>query len=162
MNDAHLHLLVNHFPIISSIVGLLILVAGFVFKNIIVKRTALGVLIISSLMAFPANFTGEGAEHMVEELPGISHATIEEHEETAETFLLVAGFLGLLSIVTLLVDVKKFPAARILYVVVLITSIGVVVFAAQTGTTGGKIRHPEIEEGFQKASPAHSEEGTEH
>lgn len=153
MNDAHLHLLINHFPIIGPILGLLILIAGFVFKNIFVKRTALGVLIVSSLMAFPANFTGEEAEHMVEEIPGISHNTIEEHEEAAEIFILAAGLLAVLSLLTLIIDLKKLPAARILYVVVLLAAIVVVVLAAQAGTTGGKIRHPEIEEGFQKATP---------
>ena len=33
MNDAHLHLVVNHFPIIGTILGLGILIAGIVLKN---------------------------------------------------------------------------------------------------------------------------------
>jgi hypothetical protein len=37
MNDAHLHLVVNHFPIIGTILGLGTLVAGILLKNNSVK-----------------------------------------------------------------------------------------------------------------------------
>ena len=33
MNDAHLHMVVNHFPIIGTIFGLGILLAGIFMKN---------------------------------------------------------------------------------------------------------------------------------
>lgn len=154
MTDAHLHLLVNHFPIIVPILGLLVLVAGFILKNTIVKRTALGILLFGALMAFPANFTGEGAEEMIEEMPGISHDKIEAHEEAAEVFIWVAGLLGLLSAVTLFLDIKNKPIAKGMYLVVLAAAIAVLVLGKQTGTTGGEIRHPEIIKGATNASPA--------
>ena len=37
MNDAHLHMVVNHFPIIGTIFGLGILITGIVMKNNIIK-----------------------------------------------------------------------------------------------------------------------------
>jgi hypothetical protein len=40
MNDAHLHLVVNHFPIIGTIFGLGILVTGMIVKNNTLKNTA--------------------------------------------------------------------------------------------------------------------------
>ena len=38
MNGAHVHLLLNHFPIIVMIVGFLIMVGGFLFKSEILKN----------------------------------------------------------------------------------------------------------------------------
>jgi hypothetical protein len=55
MNTVHWHLLLNHLPIIGGIIGMGILVAGFVLKNNpIVKRTALGVFVFSAVFAIPA------------------------------------------------------------------------------------------------------------
>ena len=40
MNDAHLHMVVNHFPIIGTIFGLGILIAGIILKNNSAKNIA--------------------------------------------------------------------------------------------------------------------------
>ena len=87
MNDAHLHLVFNHFPIIVPIVGLLILVVGLVIKSNSVIRTAFGVFVLGAIMTFPAMYTGEGAEEIAEKLPGVTDALIETHEEKADCLL---------------------------------------------------------------------------
>jgi hypothetical protein len=48
MNDAHLHLVFNHFPIIVPIVGMIILIVGFFSNSDVVKRTALGVFVLGA------------------------------------------------------------------------------------------------------------------
>jgi uncharacterized membrane protein len=47
MNDAHLHMLVNHFPIIGTLLGLGILITGLLLKNNSVKNTAYALFIIA-------------------------------------------------------------------------------------------------------------------
>jgi uncharacterized membrane protein len=81
MNDAHLHLVFNHFPIIVPIVGILILIVGLFVKSDSVIRTAFGIFILGALMTFPAMYTGEGAEEIAEKLPDVTDAIIEAHEE---------------------------------------------------------------------------------
>ena len=49
MNDAHLHMVVNHFPIIGTIFGLGILITGIVLKNKTVKTVAYVLFIIAAL-----------------------------------------------------------------------------------------------------------------
>ena len=66
MNDAHLHLLVNHFPIIGTIFGLGILIAGIIFKNNAVKNVSYVIFIVTAIFALIAMSTGEGAEEIVE------------------------------------------------------------------------------------------------
>ena len=68
MNGVHIHLVVNHFPIITPILALLILIAGFIFKSQIVKRVAFALFIFGSLFTFAAMATGDGAEDFAEEL----------------------------------------------------------------------------------------------
>jgi len=84
MNDAHLHLVVNHFPIIGTILGLGVVVIGIVFKNKSVINTAYGLFIIAALFAVASMTTGEGAEDLVEDLPNIGKKIIHEHEVAAE------------------------------------------------------------------------------
>ena len=65
MNDAHLHLLVNHFPIIGTIFALGILIAGIFLKNNSIKNTAFILLIIATIFGAISMSTGEGAEEIV-------------------------------------------------------------------------------------------------
>ena len=54
MDGAHAHLLFNHFPIIGSILSVLVLLAGFIIKNGIVKKTAMAMIVFTAVMTVPA------------------------------------------------------------------------------------------------------------
>lgn len=142
-----MHLLLNHLPILGTLFGLLILTAGYIFKNISVKKTALGLFVLSAVMAVPAYLTGEGAEEIVENLPGVSENLMEEHEELANIFLWVVGVLGLLALGTFYADSNGKKITPILYAITLVVAIGAMIFAQQVGTSGGEIRHSEIRVG---------------
>lgn len=148
MNTAHWHLLLNHFPIISTIIGVLILVAGYLTKAIMVKRTALGVFIFGGLIAIPAFLTGEGAEEVVEDLPGVGKAIIEQHESIASVYLWAILVLGLAALFTLIMEFSKKrnhqKVAAWFYGFTLIIALGCIVLSQQVGNSGGEIRHSEI------------------
>lgn len=144
MNEAHLHLILNHFPSIGITIGLLVLIAGYLLKNPQVKATSLGIFIFSALAAIAANATGEGAEEIVERIPGISESIIHEHEEFAEQFLTLALILGGAALITLLLQWRKIKFATYGYILVLILAISCLVSAYYVGVTGGEIRHTEI------------------
>lgn len=144
MNQAHLHLLLNHLPILGTLFGILILAGGFFLKNNAVKRTALGLFVLSAVFAIPAYLTGEGAEDVAEKLPGVSEALMERHEEMANIFLWVVGGLGLFSLATFYADFKSKKVAPMLYTLTFVAAIGTMIFAQRVGATGGEIRHTEI------------------
>jgi len=144
MNDAHLHLVVNHFPIIGTILGLGILVSGIVIKNNAIKNTAYVVFGVVAIFAFLSMATGEGAEEIVEDMPNIGKLIIHEHEEMAEKLAVVLYVLGIVSLIGLYTNFKNNSKATIIsYIAVVIASFGALL-AQQTGTTGGEIRHTEI------------------
>jgi uncharacterized membrane protein len=148
MNEAHLHLLFNHLPIVGGIIGTSILIAGFLLKNnTVVKQTALGVLIFSGLTAVPAFFTGEGAEEVVENIGGISHDVIEAHEDLGKLFFIFMMIGGVLSVITFVASLRKHKMTNMLFAIVLLLSLVSCVMAQRAGTSGGEIRHTEIRNG---------------
>ena len=146
MSDAHLHLVVNHFPIIGSIFGLGILIVGLILKNNSVKNTAYILFAFAAIFAFAAMYTGEGAEEMVEDFPNIGKQIIHEHEELAEKFAIILYILGVTSLIALFLNLKNNAKAKLMSFLVVTIALVAVVLAKEVGTSGGEIRHTEIRE----------------
>jgi uncharacterized membrane protein len=160
MNDAHFHLIVNHLPIIVPMVGIFVLLIGFILNQEIIKRVSYAIFIIGAIATFPAMNSGEGAEEIVEHLPGMSHDLIHEHEEKAEFFAILSYLLGVVSLISLWVSWKRKKFATMVSALVLVFSVVVLFFGRQAGTSGGEISHPEIREGFKAAAyDDHNEKG---
>jgi uncharacterized membrane protein len=164
MNDAHLHMVVNHFPIIGTILGAGILLAGILFKNNTVKNVAYVLFVVAAVFAAVSMATGEGAEEMVEDMPTVGHDIIHEHEEIAEKLALSLYVLGVVSLFGLYANIKKLSQAKIAAILTLVISVIAIYFAQLTGTTGGEIRHTEIRDnasGAEATTNAASETETE-
>ncbi|MEC5166490.1 putative membrane protein [Flavobacterium sp. PL11] len=164
MNDAHWHLVVNHFPIIGTIFALGILVVGLFLKNNSVKNTAYVIFIFSAIFALISVQTGEGAEEIVEDFPGIGKAIIHEHEELAEKLAIVLYLLGGISVLGIILNVKNHAKAKFISIVTVIIAIPTVYLSTLVGTSGGEIRHTEIRENYlntngsaEKTTPRNSE-----
>lgn len=144
MNDAHLHMVVNHFPIIGAILGLGVLIAGMILKNRSIKNTAYVLFIVAAVFAAFSMGTGDGAEEMVEDMPNIGKQIIHEHEEIAEKFAVVMYLLGFCSLLGIYFDYKNHTKAKLVAAVTLIIAIVAVALSSFVGTSGGEIRHTEI------------------
>ena len=162
MNDAHLHMVVNHFPIIGTILGIGILIAGLLLKNDSVKNTAYVLFVIAAIFGALSMATGEGAEEIVEDFPGIGKAIIHEHEELAEKFALVLYVTGVFALISIVASVKKFRLAKIVSFITLILALIAGIISINVGTSGGEIRHTEIrEDGGVKITKDIDSTGTE-
>ena len=146
MNDAKFHLMVNHLPIIGGMIAVSILIGGYIFKSAHTKRVSLFVLIFSGITAVLANISGEGAERMVEDIEGVSHRVIHHHEEWAEKFFIFSIVIGVLSCVTLFLDLKNKKYFKFFYIAILVLMLVNVFLGFKTGTSGGEVRHTEIVE----------------
>ena len=144
MNDAHLHLLVNHFPIIGPILGLGILIVGIILKNNSVKNTAYSLFIVSAIFAAFSMGTGDGAEHAVNNLPGVTKELIHTHEGYAEKLAILLYVLGIISIGGIYLSFKNHPKSKLVSYSILFVSIVGVFIAQKVGTSGGEVRHTEI------------------
>jgi uncharacterized membrane protein len=151
MNDAHLHLVVNHFPIIGPIFGLGILIAGMIFRNNSVKNTAYFLFIFSAIFAALSMATGEGAEEIAEKLPEVTKHIIHEHEENAEKLAIILYIMGVISIEGIYLNYKKHSNSKIISFVALAIAVLSILVAIETGTSGGEVRHTEIRSESTKA-----------
>jgi hypothetical protein len=144
VNLAHLHLLLNHFPIIGTILGLGLLLISLAGKTDDLKRASFIIFAVIALLSLPTFFSGVGAQGAIRKLPGVSDALIDRHEGAAILALFFMEVTGALSLVGLWQFHKFSGPTRWNVTAVLLVSLIAVGLMARVGTTGGDIRHPEI------------------
>ena len=147
MNATHIHLLLNHFPIIGTLLGSGLLLWGIIKKQNNLKTAAAAILALMAIIAIPVYLTGEPAEETVENLPGVSEAMIELHEEAANLAIWVMMFTGAIALVAVIFSALKRTTASALFIAVFILSAISFGTMARTGYYGGKIRHSELNNG---------------
>ena len=147
MNAAHVHLFLNHVPVIGFGLGVLSLVAGMIRQSEELKKAGLVLFFVCGLLTIPVYFSGQRAEDVVEHLPGVSEAVIEEHEEIALPSLIGAVLLGLISLAGLILwrGLPVFP--RWFFTLTLLLSLIVSGYMTFTANLGGQIRHTEVRSG---------------
>ena len=155
MNVVHLHLLMNHLPVLGSLFALL-LFAGAMYRKSVSLRFALWFLVGVGAAAFAVYLTGEPAADSVEKLVGITEKSIERHEKMAELATIGAGILAALAMIALFMfrrkEIPRWVAAAGL--------VGTVLLSATMGWTaclGGQIRHTEIRGGSSPAAAVNGE-----
>ncbi|MFZ1452703.1 MAG: hypothetical protein WAT20_08365 [Ferruginibacter sp.] len=147
MNQTHIHLLLNHFPIVGTLIGSCLLLWGIIKKNDHTKSIAAFLLATMALVAIPVFLTGEPAEESVEKISGVSENMISLHEEAAEIGIWLMGITGIISLVALFMAWKKQKQANLVFLIAFIISAVSFASMARTGYLGGQIRHTEIANG---------------
>lgn len=148
----HLHLLLNHFPIIVTILGLLLIVVAIWRNSDSLARVALAFFVGGALSALPTYLTGESAEDTAKHLPGVTRELIEAHSDSAVISAIFVGLLGLFALWAL----WRFRTAVTLPTwvvrVALVASIIGSGLMSWTGLLGGQVRHTEVRPGFVEPS----------
>jgi len=161
VNYAHLHLLLNHVPVIGSIVGLGLFLISFFGKNEDLRRSSYIIFAAVALVTIPAFLSGFGAQQMIKG-PGVSDALISRHEGSALLSLWFMELTGALALIGLWQSQATSRLSRWNVSAVLLFSLLTAVVMARTGNTGGDIRHPEVRPGAEAtvAEPTTITEGT--
>jgi hypothetical protein len=160
MNAPHIHLLINHVPILASAFGLFLLLLSLHPRfGVNVRRAALVFFVVTGLFSILSVLSGDAAHELLHGAPGILPANVKAHEEAADKANMAAIITGLSALLLLVMEwaEKKLPN----FVQWLVYLLAILTFAlmAYTGEMGGRIRHPETVKGW--VSPAHhSETGT--
>ena len=147
MDELHLHLVVNHLPIIFPVVGIIILLIGIFSKSEVTKRNAYIIFVLGAITSIAAMGTGEGAENSATKIAGLSENLIKKHEEVSEIFAALTYVLGAISLVALIASFRNSVISKYAPFVVGILAIVCLLFAQKVGTTGGEIKHTEIRKG---------------
>ena len=144
MNEAYVHLIVNHLPLFTVLFGLLILIWGVFRNNLSFQKLAMIFFIVGAVGSYIAVESGEGAEDILEEYePSISHDLIHDHEEAAEISLWFSVTTGGLALLCLFVVGKNYHYENALIGLLLLAALATMGMLMYTAYEGGKIRHPE-------------------
>jgi len=144
---AHVHLLINHFPTIGTILGLGLLLLSFIRKNDHLKKVSLEVLFLIALATLPVYVSGQAAAETLKGQSGVSADAIMAHNDAAlASFIMmeITGFFAWL----VLWRMRRigWPTTGLTYAV-LVLSVLTVAAVARAANIGGDIRHPEISGG---------------
>ena len=147
MNAAHLHLVLNHFPVIGSAIAIFVLIIGILKKSDDINKTGAMIILLTSLITIPVYFSGEDAQAMIEgNFDDVDEEFIEPHEDFAFYSFIAMDIAGLLALASLLRVRNQNSFTNSVTYTLLILLIIVNGMMAYTANLGGKIHHPEIRE----------------
>jgi hypothetical protein len=144
LNGAHLHLMVNHFPVIGIVFSMLLFLYGLIRGSEEIKKTGLGAFILLALITVPVYFTGEGAEKAIKGLPGATEAFIGRHEEMAGLSSVLIEILGIMSLAGLYFFRRFASIPKWFTALVVVLALSGAAVMGLTANLGGQIRHTEI------------------
>lgn len=144
MSGVHLHLLLNHAPVIGTIGSLLLLLVALFRRSDDLRRAAFGAFILVALLTIPVYLSGEPAEDAVRGLQDVPRAMVHEHEEAALFGMISASLSGVLALVAFVMDTKRGGMHRPTAIALLIVALWSTSVLARVGYLGGLIRHSEI------------------
>ena len=146
MDAVHLHLMLNHVPVIGLGFVLLTLLVAWIRRDDVLLRLALAFGIVVALGAIGARLTGSGAEEAVDKLPGVTEAVIERHEDAANLGTVVVVLLGVVSLGGLWLW-RRAPIPRWFQLGLLALTVVSAGIMTYTANLGGQVRHTEIRAG---------------
>ena len=149
-NGAQIHMLVNHLPVIGFLGMIPALIVAMVVKSIDIKRFVLLSVVVVGISALAPYFTGEPAEDVVENLPGVSKDQIHEHEERAETATIVAVLTAAAAAAAFFMQRRNQDSLRRSIPIVLGLSLIAAGLMGAAAHEGGMIRHSEIDPAAKK------------
>lgn len=144
LNAAHIHLMLNHIPVLATLFSIPLLIWGMVAQQQAIKKVALVGFIVAGLSVVAAVQSGEEAEDIVESLPGVSEQVIHDHEEAAELAQWLTIILGIGGIGGFFLLTGGLKYSRQIMLVLLVYSLIVGGMLIYTANLGGKIMHPEL------------------
>jgi hypothetical protein len=150
MNLPHVHLLLNHLPVLGTMIALGLFIVSLAANLDDVKQASLALFALFALLAIPTYMSGSAAAQTLKDSPDVSMALIETHQGSALLAFIFMELTGAVSLIALwrYSRTVKNPwlsrPARANLVAVLGFGVITVLLMAVAGNTGGNIRHPEI------------------
>jgi hypothetical protein len=141
---SHLHLLLNHVPVLGTYFGLVCLALSLLLKSVELQRIALVIFVLVGVLAIPVYLTGPHAAETVRTLPEVSHEHIQTHSTFGLASLLLAVFVGIRSAFAFFSLRRRGRLSGYNMASLTILAVLLGILMGWTASVGGKIRRPEI------------------
>ncbi|MBI4263144.1 MAG: hypothetical protein HY657_02105 [Acidobacteria bacterium] len=143
MTPTQVHLMLNHFSVIGSIFGVVLVVVAMVRNSRELVTLALATLLGVAMLSIPVYVTGEPAQEAIARQLGVPAEVVEQHAQAAEFAFFAIEWVGALALAGLWLFRTEPPPRWFLGLLLagaLVTA-GVMVY---TGNEGRQIRHPDL------------------
>jgi len=144
LNWPHIHLMLNHIPVIGTALAISFFLTGRMRGNQDLEWLSLQTFVAFAMLTIPVYLTGSPASHQMREMPGLSLETIHQHSSAADFAFATMEALGVLSLYAL-VKFRRPAAVPARFntglLALALTTLGLMIW---TANLGGKIRHSEI------------------
>ncbi len=143
MSWPYLHLLINHFPVVLSAAALTVTILALLLNRRGLWLTAMGALTAAGVFVYPVFFTGNKADHALNDPWYIHPGVIEAHDAAALWAVWVIVIAGAFAAYSWWRSLKK-PAEAIpvwMRAGVVVGALLAVSTVARTAYLGGKIIH---------------------
>jgi hypothetical protein len=148
MDTGHLHLMLNHLPVLGVPALLALLLWGLARDMPSVARGALWLTLAVGVVTAAVYLTGEAAEELVEGLPTFSERLVERHETVALGTTVMVVATGLLAALALYISARRGLQGSKTPVRLVVAGLALSTVAlGLTAWTGGPIGHPELRQG---------------
>jgi uncharacterized membrane protein len=144
LNWTHIHLILNHVPVIGLAVPIGFLLTDWARKSRKLEWLSLQLFVVFALLTIPVYLTGSPASHHMREMPGISLETIHRHSSAADFAFYTMEGLGAFSLAALYKFRSSAAVPPRLTGALLALALATLGLMIWTANLGGKIRHPEI------------------
>ncbi len=140
----HLHILLNHFPSVGTVIAVGLFITSYHLKSEDLKRTSLVLFLLLGLIAIPTYISGAAARWAIQGNDGISREIITAHMDVALMSFTFLGITGCLAWLALWQERRFASTPKWNLIAVLITSLISLLYMSRTGNIGGHINHPEL------------------
>jgi len=150
MNLIHVHLWLNHLPILGTLIALALFVVSLASDRDDLKQASLALFVMIALFSIPAYMSGNAAQNVLKDNPNYSMEAIQAHQGSALIAFLFIELTGAVSLMGLwrFSRTEKNPwmerPAKWHLLAVLVLAILTSGLMAVAGNTGGEINHAEI------------------
>ncbi len=141
MEASQIHILINHYPMILTGVGVIVMAIGLWRKSEKAMRAAYWIFVAVMLIGTAAFASGEIAGHQNDMLTGASGEAVRTHQQASRTAFLAIGCAGLASVFGLVTSYRRSPIAKWFAVTALFISIAGSVLVTRTTLLGRQINY---------------------
>jgi hypothetical protein len=144
VNWAHLHLAVNHIPVLGTLLVFVLLCAAMLRQSDELKKVCLWGFAALMIVSIPIKFTGDFAFEAVATSGWVEASLVSAHEEAANQATAGIFAVGLLAAAGLFLMRKVKSVPRWLMGALFVTAFAAFLTMARAANFGGRLRHTEI------------------
>ena len=144
MWSAWLHVVVVHFPVVLTPVGVILVVRAIRSQRVADLKVAYVIILIAAIGAIVAYLTGPTAADWLQQVIKLDQDSVEDHGvwgRAAFTVMVLAGAGSLLALIAYLQEEEPHPAIPWVVTGLSLIGLGLLVWTAHLG---GLLRRPEL------------------